>query len=253
MSALGIALLSLGLLAAGAAIGFYLARLGQSAEQAKLDEVESEFDAYREQVTEHFAETASRFTAIGQQYRELYDHLATGSEALCLTDKIEGKLPFPPAEASLIVADEPRAEVSAQAEVEPGPDQSAEASASETELVEEASDELPAEASAGSEADSEAERAAVAEIDSGDEPADAPSSDESADDGEAEHGTQAETAAAGQKDAEAGEPLEGEIVAEDAAVTDNVVELVPRGEAREDETTTAAETADDGDDKRTYH
>lgn len=243
MSALGIALLSLGLLAAGAAIGFYLARLGQSAEQAKLDEVESEFDAYREQVTEHFAETASRFTAIGQQYRELYDHLATGSEALCLTDKIEGKLPFPPAEAAQIAADEPREEV--------------ELSASDAEPLAAAADEAPADVSADRDADGEAaqeaDRAVAAEIDSGDEPADAPVSDETADDGEAEHGSQTETAAAVQDDAETDEPLEGEIVAEDTAVSDNVVELVPRGEAREDETSAAGETTDDGDDKRTYH
>ena len=226
MSALGIALLSIGLLAVGAAIGFYLARLGHSAEQAKLDEVESEFDAYREQVTEHFAETASRFTAIGQQYRELYDHLASGSEALCLTDKIEGSLPFPPADVEQIAADEP------------------EATASEAEPADAVEDETPAEVAADS--------ALAAEIDSGDEPTGAPASDERPDDGEAARGAQAEAAAASE-DAESGEPLEGEIVAEDATVSDNVVELVPRGEAREDDSGVASGPADDDGDKRTYH
>ena len=231
MSALGIALLSLGLLAGGVAIGFYLARLGQSAEQAKLDEVKSELDTYREQVTEHFAETATRFTAIGQQYRELYDHLATGSEALCLADKIEGKLPFPPAEAQQIAADEPEAEAVAEA----------------TEAVAD----LPSDADA-SEAESTAVAEAAAEIDSGDEPADVLPAGESADDGEAEQGTRAETEAAPSEQAEAREPLEGEIVDEEAGLTDNVVELVPRGEAREDESQ-GGSGADDGDDKRTYH
>ncbi len=250
MSALGIALLSLGLLAAGAAIGFYLARLGQSADQAKLDEVETEFDTYREQVTEHFAETASRFTAIGQQYRELYDHLAAGSESLCLTDKVEGKLPFPPAELERIAADEAEAETGAEVEADlesagtvdasPPP----EAAGDEAEPVTATEDEAPAELAA--------EPAAVAEIDSGDEPAEAPGSDESADDDEAERGSQVETAAALPEDAESGEPLEGEIVDEGTAVKDNVVELVPRSEARDDDTGADPGPADGGD-KRTYH
>lgn len=93
MSALGIALLSIVLLLAGGGIGFYLARLGQAAETAKLEEVETEFDAYRQQVTEHFGKTADQFHAIGQQYRELYEHLAEGSQALCKLDAVEP--PFP--------------------------------------------------------------------------------------------------------------------------------------------------------------
>ena len=247
MSALGIALLSLGLLAAGAAIGFYLARLGQAAEQAKLDEVESEFDTYREQVTEHFAETASRFTAIGQQYRELYDHLAAGSEALCLTDKIEGKLPFPPAEAQQIAADEGDA-VSETAGI-------AEDGAEATPLASAGSDVEPEAAAEAPEAAEEvtADPVTTAEIDSADEPLEAPAPDEADDDGDAERGSQTEAVASAPADADSVEPLEGEIVDEDATVTDNVVELVPRGEAREDDTGATAGTADDEDDKRTYH
>lgn len=262
MSALGIALLSLGLLAAGAAIGFYLARLGQSAEQAKLDEVESEFDTYREQVTEHFAETASRFTAIGQQYRELYDHLAAGSEALCLTDKIEGKLPFPPAGAEQIAVDEADDEAEAAVVAEDAasdPDVE-----DETPLVATASEAgpeadapvTPADTMADTTGDTTGDTAAdtieTAKIDSADEPSDVSAPDEAAD-GEAGPDTQPEVAAAAQPDAEAVEPLEGEIVNEETTVKDNVVELVPRSEAREEDPGSASGTTGDGDDKRTYH
>ncbi len=95
MSALGIALLSIGLLVLGGGIGFYLARLGQSAETAKLAEVETEFEDYRRQVTEHFSKTADQFHAIGLQYRDLYEHLASGSETLCKLDSPAAEPPFP--------------------------------------------------------------------------------------------------------------------------------------------------------------
>ena len=95
MSALGIALLSIGLFVVGGGIGFYLARLGQAANSAKLDEVESEYDDYRRQVTEHFGKTAEQIHTIGQQYRDLYEHLASGSEALCKLESPTAEPPFP--------------------------------------------------------------------------------------------------------------------------------------------------------------
>jgi hypothetical protein len=95
MSALGIAAAALIILVVGGAIGYYLGRLQQSANSARLEEVESEFDTYRKDVTEHFSKTAEQFQAIGLQYRELYNHLAEGSAALCQLDKLDAEPPFP--------------------------------------------------------------------------------------------------------------------------------------------------------------
>ena len=95
MSALGIAAAALIILVIGGAIGYYLGRLQQSASSARLEEVESEFDKYRKEVTEHFSETADRFHTIGLQYRDLYEHLAKGSAALCELDAPATEPPFP--------------------------------------------------------------------------------------------------------------------------------------------------------------
>jgi len=95
MSALGIAAAALIILVVGGAIGYYLGRLQQSASTARLEEVESDFDTYRKDVTEHFSKTAEQFQAIGLQYRQLYDHLAEGSAALCQLDKLDAEPPFP--------------------------------------------------------------------------------------------------------------------------------------------------------------
>ena len=95
MSALGIAAAALIILLVGGGIGYYLGRLQQSASSARLEEVESEFDTYRKDVTEHFSKTAEQFQAIGLQYRELYNHLAEGSAALCQLEKLDAEPPFP--------------------------------------------------------------------------------------------------------------------------------------------------------------
>jgi len=95
MSALGIAAAALIILVVGGAIGYYLGHLQQSANSARLEEVETEFDTYRKDVTEHFSKTAEQFQAIGLQYRELYNHLAEGSAALCQLDKLDAEPPFP--------------------------------------------------------------------------------------------------------------------------------------------------------------
>lgn len=78
----------------GGISGFFIGRAGRKGDQAKLSDVENEFSDYREQVTEHFAKTANHFQSIGQQYRELYEHMASGSEALCATDDAKPSLPF---------------------------------------------------------------------------------------------------------------------------------------------------------------
>ncbi len=71
-------------LVAGIGIGFWLGRLQNNGD--RVAELETELDAYRAKVTEHFAQSATHFQAIGQQYKELYEHMAAGSEALCAPD-----------------------------------------------------------------------------------------------------------------------------------------------------------------------
>ena len=94
MSNAAIAGLAIATLLIGAGIGYWLARLGTNKESAKRDEVEKEFETYRETVNEHFSTTASHFQSLGQQYRELYKHMAAGSQALCSPKDGELALPF---------------------------------------------------------------------------------------------------------------------------------------------------------------
>lgn len=108
MSEMGIVLLGIGLFFAGAALGFLLGRRGQSAEHAKFEAVQTEFDDYRREVSGHFGETASRFQSIGKQYKELYEHLASGSLALCDKQAMQEGIQFAPtvmAELEAIVDD----------------------------------------------------------------------------------------------------------------------------------------------------
>ena len=94
MSNAAIAGLAIATLLIGAGIGYWLARMGTNKESAKRNEVEKEFETYRETVNEHFSTTASHFQSIGEQYRELYKHMAAGSQALCSPKDGELALPF---------------------------------------------------------------------------------------------------------------------------------------------------------------
>ncbi len=87
-------------LLAGIGIGFWLGRLQNDGD--RVAELETELDTYKAQVTEHFAQSATHFQAIGRQYRDLYEHMAAGSQALCAPDAV-GTVSFPaPAEVSAL-------------------------------------------------------------------------------------------------------------------------------------------------------
>lgn len=49
----------------------------------QLAEKEASHQRYREQVADHIAGSAKKFSGITQQYRELYQHLAEGAQDLC--------------------------------------------------------------------------------------------------------------------------------------------------------------------------
>ena len=93
----GVALLLIGL-----GLGFWLAQLRNGKHVAKAADVQKQFDDYRQSVTAHFGRTAEHFQAIGEQYRELYEHMASGADTLIDPQAIDERLSFLPA-----AADEP--------------------------------------------------------------------------------------------------------------------------------------------------
>jgi len=87
--------------AAGAGLGYWYAVGGRQRKRAQ--EIQEEFDAYRDRVSNHFAQTAEHFRTIGREYRALYDHMASGADALCDPQSVDGRLSFmpgPPADAT---------------------------------------------------------------------------------------------------------------------------------------------------------
>lgn len=164
MSFVVAAALAIGALIVGVGAGYWFARAGNALNSAKLSEVEDEFEAYRGQVTEHFAQTANHFQSLGQQYRELYDHMAAGSQTLCRSGEAASSLPFVAAdpaavgfeESDSVTTDGEAEEVAATA------DDGEEASA-EPESDTAAEAEATAEPEATAESEASAEPAAAAE------------------------------------------------------------------------------------------
>lgn len=77
--------------------GFFIAR-GSDGQRRKaadlqeqLDVVNTELNDYRSRVTRHFARTAELVDALAANSREIYRHLAAGSENLCDTDAVKLK------------------------------------------------------------------------------------------------------------------------------------------------------------------
>jgi len=76
-------------LAIGAGAGFFIGRGGDRVRkradelQLELDSVNNELNEYRGNVTRHFSRTAELVDALAANSREIYNHLATGSEQLC--------------------------------------------------------------------------------------------------------------------------------------------------------------------------
>ncbi|BBB30700.1 YhcB family protein [Neptunomonas japonica] len=74
-------------LAIGGLIGFLMGRSGGSSdEQEKLEDAKKELENYKTQVAGHFEETADLVNKMTESYRGVYQHLATGAQALCDAD-----------------------------------------------------------------------------------------------------------------------------------------------------------------------
>jgi len=63
--------------------------------QEKCDALQREFDAYRGQVGQHFQRTSELVQKMTDSYREVYEHLATGSQALCQNPVSTPRLDIP--------------------------------------------------------------------------------------------------------------------------------------------------------------
>ena len=51
--------------------------------QEKLQSLQQEFDSYHGQVGQHFQQTSELVQKMTESYRDVYEHLATGSQVLC--------------------------------------------------------------------------------------------------------------------------------------------------------------------------
>ena len=76
--------------AAGLLIGIWLGRASSSAKQLgeELKQTKDELDAYRGKVTQHFVRTAELVDVLAANSRDIYQHLASGSQELCNSDAV---------------------------------------------------------------------------------------------------------------------------------------------------------------------
>ncbi|MEM7430512.1 MAG: DUF1043 family protein [Pseudomonadota bacterium] len=100
MNAILLASAGLVILLIGGGIGFWAGRSGVGGGKARIEKAEADLEDYKGHVTDHFSQTAEHFQAIGKQYRDLYEHMASGAESLCEPDEAGRKLLFAPGAAA---------------------------------------------------------------------------------------------------------------------------------------------------------
>lgn len=96
MNAILLASVGVIILLVGVGAGFWIGRSGIGGGKARIEKAETELEDYKRSVTEHFGQTAAHFQAIGQQYRELYEHMSNGAQALCEPGESGQQLLFAP-------------------------------------------------------------------------------------------------------------------------------------------------------------
>lgn len=96
MTTVGLISIGVLILAVGIGLGFLFGHTLRKRELAKVSDVQDELNQYRRDVSEHFNQTAVHFQSIGRQYRDLYEHMATGAGALCDASVAGRELPFSP-------------------------------------------------------------------------------------------------------------------------------------------------------------
>ena len=155
MNAILLASAGVVILLVGGGVGFWVGRSGVGGSKARVEKAEAELEEYKRSVTEHFGQTAAHFQAIGKQYRDLYEHMANGAQALCEADEAGGQLLFAPgADAASTNVKEPAAESVVEAEArqpldyaeQPIAEEVADASETAVEVVDEQLADVAAEA-----------------------------------------------------------------------------------------------------------
>jgi hypothetical protein len=124
MSTVGLISIGVLILVVGIGVGFLFGHTLRRRELTKASDVQDELNQYRRDVSDHFDQTAVHFQSIGQQYRDLYEHMAIGAGALCDSAVPGRELPFSPG-AMLppkLQPDEAAADANAIAGVRPATD-----------------------------------------------------------------------------------------------------------------------------------
>ncbi len=95
--AIGVVTFALGI-ACGAAFAYLMSGNGRRRTtelQEELGQLQQEFNSYRDQVGEHFRKTSELVQTMTDSYRNVYEHLASGSEVLCQDPVSTPRLDFP--------------------------------------------------------------------------------------------------------------------------------------------------------------
>jgi len=93
-------------LAVGALFGYLFGRTNDSATkqqqlQDQLEKSQNELNEYKDQVNNHFEQTAALVNNLTESYKAVHKHLAEGSEALCLTEHTPVELEKAPMQSRL--------------------------------------------------------------------------------------------------------------------------------------------------------
>jgi len=117
--------------------------LAQAAVEAAKDEIKrtrEQLDGYRGEVVEHFTGTSRLLRDLTHQYREVYDHLATGASHLCPEGSVDFLEGLQPERLSAGAGDAPVGEPEAAGATDSGDEAAASESGSERESGKAASD-----------------------------------------------------------------------------------------------------------------
>lgn len=88
-------LLGIGVLAGMLLGGLLVALLERKKSGGRsVEELQQELDDYKEEVGKHFATTSELFRDMTEKYRDVYNHLATGSQELCEDAMDHARLEF---------------------------------------------------------------------------------------------------------------------------------------------------------------
>ncbi|MGB0834666.1 MAG: YhcB family protein [Psychrobium sp.] len=101
--------ISILLIVIAAVIGFVVGKVtsnssaDNSAEKAKTQQLEAELNQYKQDVEQHFAQSAELLGNMAQEYRNVYQHMAQAQQSLLPESDEIIKIPFKePKEASLV-------------------------------------------------------------------------------------------------------------------------------------------------------